>query len=126
MSQRGALYVFHTPAQRDAAIRRGNTLRLNGVDAELLSTQQVKKLAPADGIADRDFGTAVAISGDTIAVGAYPSWVDGDPGTVYIFERNHGGAGNWAPAHSAITVWAKMLSKLLQILFHDARSFHRR
>ncbi len=47
LSQRGALVVFHTPAQRDAAIRRGNALRLNGVDAVLLDTAGVKKLAPA-------------------------------------------------------------------------------
>jgi sarcosine oxidase subunit beta len=47
LSQRGALVVFHTPAQRDAAVRRGNSLRLNGVDAVLLDRAGVKKLAPA-------------------------------------------------------------------------------
>ncbi len=46
-SQRGALVVFHNPAQRDAAIRRGNAMRLNGVDAVLLDRAGVKKLAPA-------------------------------------------------------------------------------
>lgn len=47
LSQRGALVVFHTPAQRDAAIRRGNSMRLNGIDAVLLDNAGVKKIAPA-------------------------------------------------------------------------------
>ena len=46
LSQRGALHVFHTPAQRDVAVRRGNALRLRGVDAVLLNARQVKTLAP--------------------------------------------------------------------------------
>ncbi len=47
LSQRGVLVVFHTPAQRNAAVRRGNALRLNGVDAVLVDRDGVKKLAPA-------------------------------------------------------------------------------
>ncbi len=47
LSQRGALVVFHNPPQRDAAVRRGNAMRLNGVDAVLLDRAGVKKLAPA-------------------------------------------------------------------------------
>ncbi len=47
LSQRGVLNTFHTPAQRDAAIRRGNAMRLHGVDAVLLNREEVKKLAPA-------------------------------------------------------------------------------
>ncbi len=46
LSQRGVLAVFHTPAERDAAVRRGNAMRLNGVDAVLLDRDGVKKLAP--------------------------------------------------------------------------------
>jgi heterotetrameric sarcosine oxidase beta subunit len=46
LSQRGVLNVFHTPAQHNAAIHRGNLLRLNGVDAILLDTAGVKELAP--------------------------------------------------------------------------------
>ncbi len=46
VSQRGALVVFHTPAQRDAAVRRGNAMRLEGVDAVLLDRAGVLKLAP--------------------------------------------------------------------------------
>ena len=46
LSQRGVLNVFHTPAQRDAAIRRGNAMSLQGVDAVLLDRDAVKKLVP--------------------------------------------------------------------------------
>ena len=46
LSQRGVLNTFHTPAQRDAAIRRGNAMRLMGVDALLLNRQEVARLAP--------------------------------------------------------------------------------
>ena len=36
VSQRGVLNLYHSDAQRDAFARRGNAMRLNGVDAELL------------------------------------------------------------------------------------------
>jgi sarcosine oxidase subunit beta len=41
VSQRGILNLIHTDAQRDAFIRRGNAMLLNGADAELLSTAQI-------------------------------------------------------------------------------------
>ncbi len=46
LSQRGVLNVFHSPAQRDTAIRRGNAMALQGVDAVLLDRAAVKKLVP--------------------------------------------------------------------------------
>jgi methylglutamate dehydrogenase subunit A len=46
ISQRGVLNLFHTDAQRDASARRGNAMRLNGVDAELLDREQVARLVP--------------------------------------------------------------------------------
>ncbi|BCJ92301.1 sarcosine oxidase subunit beta [Terrihabitans soli] len=46
VSQRGVLNVFHSDAQRDAYARRGNAMRLHGVDAELLDREGVKKLYP--------------------------------------------------------------------------------
>ncbi len=46
LSQRGVLVTYHTPAQQDAAIRRGNAMRLNGVDAVLLDREEVRKLVP--------------------------------------------------------------------------------
>ncbi|EQD35452.1 sarcosine oxidase, beta subunit family protein, partial [mine drainage metagenome] len=36
LSQRGQIVLGHSPAQMDALARRGNIMRLNGIDAELL------------------------------------------------------------------------------------------
>ena len=46
VSQRGILNLFHTDAQRDAFIRRGNAMLLNGADADLLTTAQIKSRYP--------------------------------------------------------------------------------
>ena len=46
VSQRGILNLFHTDAQRDAFIRRGNAMLLNGADADLLTTDQIKNRYP--------------------------------------------------------------------------------
>lgn len=46
VSQRGILNVFHSDSQRDAYVRRGNAMRLHGVDAELLDQAGVRKLYP--------------------------------------------------------------------------------
>ena len=46
VSQRGVLNLFHSDAQRDSMARRGNAMRLHGVDAELLDRQDVQKLVP--------------------------------------------------------------------------------
>ncbi len=46
VSQRGVLNIFHSDAQRNAYARRGNAMRLNGVDAELLDRDQVRVMLP--------------------------------------------------------------------------------
>ena len=46
VSQRGVLHLFESDGTRDAAARRGNAMRLEGVDAELLDKEGVRKLAP--------------------------------------------------------------------------------
>ncbi|WP_395666282.1 sarcosine oxidase subunit beta family protein [Methylocella sp.] len=46
VSQRGVLNLAHTDGQRDAYARRGNAMRLHGVDAELLDREGVRRLAP--------------------------------------------------------------------------------
>ena len=46
VSQRGVLNVFHSDPQRDAYARRGNAMRLHGVDAELIDREQVRALVP--------------------------------------------------------------------------------
>lgn len=46
VSQRGILNLIHSDAQRDAFVRRGNAMILNGADAELLSNEQIRKEYP--------------------------------------------------------------------------------
>jgi cysteine-rich repeat protein len=58
---------------------------------------KVKRLVASDASPNDLFGSAVAIDGDTIAVGAHDAGVDGvsEPGAVYVFERNKDGVNNW-------------------------------
>jgi methylglutamate dehydrogenase subunit A len=46
VSQRGVLNLYHSDVQRDAFARRGNSMRLHGIDAELLDRQQLREMVP--------------------------------------------------------------------------------
>jgi len=46
VSQRGVLNLYHSDAQRDAYARRGNAMRLHGVDAELVDSAAVRAMVP--------------------------------------------------------------------------------
>jgi sarcosine oxidase subunit beta len=46
MSQRSILNLYHNDGQRDAAVRRGNSIINQGDDAELLDREAVRKRAP--------------------------------------------------------------------------------
>ncbi len=46
MSQRGHLILVHSDGQRDAVARRGNQIRFQGDDAELLTRDEVRAYAP--------------------------------------------------------------------------------
>jgi methylglutamate dehydrogenase subunit A len=46
MSQRGQIMLCHSDGQRDALVRRGNAIRNQGDDAELLSRADVKRMLP--------------------------------------------------------------------------------
>src|SRR5580704_16993975 len=46
VSQRGVLNLFHSDAQRDTYARRGNAMRMHGVDAELLNSGDVRRMMP--------------------------------------------------------------------------------
>lgn len=46
VSQRGVLNLYHTDAQRDAYARRGNAMRMAGIDAELLDREGVRAMVP--------------------------------------------------------------------------------
>jgi hypothetical protein len=74
-SWKGAAYVF----DRDQG----------GAD----NWDQVAKLTASDGAADDHFGVSVAISGDTVVVGAHRG--DSIQGAAYVFARDQGGADNW-------------------------------
>ncbi|WP_105414771.1 sarcosine oxidase subunit beta family protein [Neorhizobium sp. T25_27] len=46
VSQRGMLNLFHSDGQRDHYARKGNGMRIHGIDAELLDREQVRRKAP--------------------------------------------------------------------------------
>jgi sarcosine oxidase subunit beta len=46
VSQRGIVNLYHSDAQRDAYARRGNMMRIHGVDAELLDGEGIRRHAP--------------------------------------------------------------------------------
>lgn len=45
-SQRGVLNLAHSPTQLDEYAERGNAMRLNGIDSELMMPNQIAKLCP--------------------------------------------------------------------------------
>lgn len=49
-SQRGILNLAHTPAQLDDYARRGNSMRIEGIDAELLDRDEVARFVPGLGM----------------------------------------------------------------------------
>ncbi|MBS0397940.1 MAG: sarcosine oxidase subunit beta family protein [Proteobacteria bacterium] len=46
LSQRGQLVLAHGPAQLDVLARKGNTMRLNGIECELFDRGQVERFLP--------------------------------------------------------------------------------
>ncbi|HAR54526.1 MAG TPA: sarcosine oxidase subunit beta, partial [Roseovarius nubinhibens] len=46
LSQRGQIMLFHSDGQRDAMARRGNAIRNQGDDAEILSVGALKRMLP--------------------------------------------------------------------------------
>jgi hypothetical protein len=57
---------------------------------------EVRKLTAGDAAADDHFGDSVAISGDTVVVGAWANDDAGESsGSAYLFERNQGGPDGW-------------------------------
>ena len=46
VSQRGVINLFHAEGAKNAATRRGNAMRLDGIDAELLDKEQVRAFCP--------------------------------------------------------------------------------
>ena len=77
-NEQGAVYLF----TRDSSTPSG--------------WREVKRLTASDGATGDQFGRAVAVSSDTVIVGA-PSkeLTSRDMGQVYVFSRDQGGANNW-------------------------------
>ncbi len=63
------------------------------------------KLFASDGAESDEFGSSVAISGDTIVVGAPGDDIgsNNDQGATYVFMRNQGGADNWGQVKKLTT-----------------------
>jgi FG-GAP repeat len=52
---------------------------------------QVAELTPSDGVSSLEFGSRVAIDGDTIVVAASPNWMSTGAPAVYVFVEPQGG-----------------------------------
>ena len=46
VSQRGIINLFHSDAQCDAAVRRGNSMILHGADADILNEDDLRRMCP--------------------------------------------------------------------------------
>jgi len=69
---------------------------------------QVAKLTAIDGVQNDRFGRAVAISEDTVLVGAYrDNHSAGNAGSAYIFERNKDGLEAWGHVAKLTTNFAE-------------------
>jgi methylglutamate dehydrogenase subunit A len=60
LSQRGQIVLAHGPSQLDVLARKGNIMRLNGIDAELLDRADVQRILP---YLDYSSGTRFPIHG---------------------------------------------------------------
>jgi sarcosine oxidase subunit beta len=52
-SPRGVINLAHTDAQRDQFFRRGNHMRLNGIDSEWLTRDELARMVPHLDCSDR-------------------------------------------------------------------------
>ncbi len=72
----------------------GRGLELRTLPPQL--SEEIRKLTASDAGSPDEFGFSVAISGDTVVVGArFHNGVGGQSGAAYVFERDFGGADNW-------------------------------
>ena len=67
---------------------------------------QVQKLLAPDGVVNDRFGETLAISGDTVIVGAYRHQFGANfiQGAAYIFRQNIGGANNWGLTREIVAI----------------------
>jgi hypothetical protein len=63
------------------------------------SWAETATVIPSDGELGDSFAYAVAVSGDTVVVGAFGDLHAGvNSGSAYVYERDHGGSGAWGEA----------------------------
>jgi len=71
---------------------------------------QIKKLVPADGMGNDQFGGAVAVSGDTVVIGARLSEDQGqNAGSAYVYRRNFDPAARAIPSSNNWGLIEKLL-----------------
>ena len=87
----GSAYLFEKPAS-------GGWVNTASEDA---------KLTASDGTAGDEFGASVAISGDTVIVGA--EYDDNNSGSAYLFEKPASGWVTTASQDSKLTAWGGVL-----------------
>ena len=80
----------------DRGSSRGNAGTVYVFESDGTTWSQRSELTAADGAADDQFGSAVALSGGVLVVGARGDDVNGlrDAGSAYVYERR----GGWSPA----------------------------
>ena len=99
----GGTIVVGARLDDDGGLNSGSVyiLENNGGGAD--NWGQVKKLAASDAEAGDRFGISVAISGDTLVVGAgFEDHAGSNSGSAYVFDRNQGGADNWGQVKKLI------------------------
>jgi sarcosine oxidase subunit beta len=83
-SPRGVMNLAHTEAQRDQFFRRGNQMRLNGIDAEWLTRDDVARFVPHLDCSDR---RAFRSSADCCSGAAAPRGTTPSPGATRAAHR---------------------------------------
>ena len=71
---------------------------------EATNLHEINKLTASDALGGEEFGSGVAISGDTAIVGARGDFAksSSNAGAAYVLGRNQGGVGNWGEVKKLI------------------------
>ena len=90
------------PRMRTATRRSARSMSSRAMRHRATSGSEVAKLAPADASASAYFGSALALAGDTVVVGAHGADIGPkrDQGAAYVFERD--AAGSWGELEKLI------------------------
>jgi len=100
----GNTVVVGAPGDRDTGSDAGSAYVFERNEGGPDHWGQVARVSASDAAAGDQFGLAVAVSVDTVLVGAdsdddaCPANPQCDSGSAYVFERDQGGAGQWGQA----------------------------